>query len=221
MPEVIFKFDKERDLFNIWSTANSSSEWHDFKRGVTPNILKICDGRNFEDCKKELERIMKKVYLSGIIRIYTKAIQESWNNINDNFFKRLGKVMKKPINKKRFVGYITTAGRCPYDLEDYSFMVSLFFSLPQSLATTGHEIMHLQFHKYYWDIIEKEIGKEKTASLKESLTVLLNLEFNDFWFFIDKGYESHQELRSFISKTWKEERDFNVLVDKCIEYLKS
>ena len=81
--------------------------------------------------------------------------------------------------------------------------------------------MHLYFHKFYWNKIETEIGKEKTGDLKEALTILLNLEFKDLWFVEDLGYESHKELRNFIMEKWKEEKDFETLLDKCVEYLKT
>ncbi len=81
--------------------------------------------------------------------------------------------------------------------------------------------MHLYFHKFYWDSVEKKLGKEKTSDLKEALTVLLNLEFKDLWFVEDKGYESHKELRNFIMEKWKEEKDFEKLLEKCVEYIRN
>ena len=80
--------------------------------------------------------------------------------------------------------------------------------------------MHLYFHRFYWKNIEKEIGKEKTGDLKEALTVLLNLEFKDLWFVEDEGYEEHKELREFITQEWKNNKDFEKLLEKCVEYLK-
>ncbi len=128
------------------------------------------------------------------------------------------------LMKKRFGGevsaYLTTVGICPYDPDEPSFMFSLFYSLPNCLQTCGHEIMHLYFHKFYWDKIEKEVGEEKTADLKEASTILLNLEFKDLWFAEDRGYESHKELRQFIAEEWKKEKDFEKLLDKCVKYLK-
>jgi len=220
MPKVIFKFDKEKDLWNIWKTCNFNSAWHDFKKNLNLNILKIAEGKEFETCKKEIENYFKKVHESKLISIFIEAMDKSWNNINDKFFKRLEKIMKKPICSKEFVGYITTIGRCPYDFKEKSFMISISYSIPHGLKTVAHEIMHIQFHNTYWEEIEKEIGKEKTADLKEALTVLLNLEFKDLWFVEDKGYESHQKLRTFIEKQWKKEPDFDVLLDKCVNYLK-
>jgi hypothetical protein len=99
-------------------------------------------------------------------------------------------------------------------------MVSFFRDLASALNTCGHELLHIQFHNLYWNQVENQIGEKKTSDLKEALTVLLNLEFKDLWFVEDKGYEIHKELRKFITDEWKKEKDFRILLDKCINYLK-
>ncbi len=220
MPKVIFKFDKEKDLWNIWRICNFTSNWHDFKKSLNPKILKIAKGKEFKTCKKQIENYFKRIHKSELIPLFVDVINKSWNNINNEYFKRLENIMKKPICSQEFVGHITTMGRCPYDPKEKSFMVSIFYSIPQVLQTAAHEIMHIQFHNTYWEQIEKEIGKEKTADLKEALTVLLNLEFKDLWFVEDRGYESHQKLRNFITEEWKKKRDFDILMKKCVDYLK-
>lgn len=220
MPKVKFVFDKEKDLYSIWETCNESSNWYDFKKTVHPRFIEVCEGKKFKECKEELERRKKKMYNSGFIEIFAGAMQETWNKINNEYFKRLEKVMKKPIVNKQFTAYITTNIRCPYDYKKSSFMVSFFRDLLEGLKTCGHEIMHIQFHNTYWPKIEKQIGKKKTADLKEALTVLLNHEFRDLWFVDDRGYEPHKELREFIEQQWQKKKDFEVLLEKCIKYMK-
>jgi len=220
MSKVIFKFDKEKDLQNIWETCNFKSDWYNFKENLYPAYLEICEGKEFEICRDRILEHQKRLYDSELIKIFVKTIQEVWDNINDEFFKRLEKIMKKPICSKDFTGYITTMGRCPYDYEEPSFMVSLFYSLTHALVTCGHEIMHIQFHNTYWKEVEEKIGKEKTSDLKEALTVLLNLEFRDLWFMEDIGYKPHNDLRKFIEDEWRKEKDFGILMKKCVEFLK-
>ena len=58
--------------------------------------------------------------------------------------------MKKPICSDKFIGYFTIMGRCPYSIKEKSFMVCLFGNVFYALKTAAHEIMHLQFHEYYW-----------------------------------------------------------------------
>jgi len=221
MPEVIFKFDKEKDLWNIWDTCNFESKWSDdFTRGISPELILLCKGKKFKDVKDKLKKCRKKMYSSKLIPIITKVFNECWKNVNNEFFERLEKIMKKPFCCNKVTAYLTSVRRCPYNYkkEDAYFFVQLFNGIPNAMKTSGHEIMHIQFHNAYWPQIEKQIGKEKTADLKEALTVLLNLEFKDLWLVKDEGYSSHQKLREFIEKEWKKEPDFDILLEKCVEY---
>lgn len=142
-------------------------------------------------------------------------MEKAWKEIEKEFFIRMDNLMKNNFDEN-INAYLTTVGSCPYDPDEPSFIFSLFYSLPKSLQTCRHEIMHLYFHKFYWEKIE-----EKTAKLKEALTVLLNLEFKDLWLVEDYGYESHKKLRDFIVEKWREEKDFEKLLKKCVGYLKN
>tara|TARA_B100001971_G_C18242542_1_gene571872 strand:- start:612 stop:1292 length:681 start_codon:yes stop_codon:yes gene_type:complete len=220
MIKLEFLFDEEKDLWNIWDSCNHDSRWNDFKKNINAKILKICVGKEFKDCKEELREYMQKFYNSKIIEIFLESLKKSWKKINGDFFDRIKKVTKNDFPFDEVKVYITTSGRSPYNWKEPSFMVSVFYSLPHALNTCGHELLHIQFHNTYWEQIEEKIGKEKTADLKEALTILLNLEFKDLWFAKDKGYECHKELREFIKKTWEEKKDFGILLEKCVKYLK-
>jgi hypothetical protein len=218
MTKVIFKFNKEKDLYNYWDLSNCDKpSWANFS--LQEEVIKICKNKTFEECKNKLANHLLKLHKSKIIFINIKTVEKIWEEIENSFFKRMDKLMKN-IFSEEITAYLTTAGTCPYDPDEPSFMFSLFYSLPKNLQTCGHEIMHLYFHKFYWDKVEKQIGKEKTADLKEALTVLLNLEFKDLWFVEDRGYEQHKELREFISDEWKKGKNFEKLLEKCIEHLK-
>ncbi|MEK6823473.1 MAG: hypothetical protein AABY06_00410 [Nanoarchaeota archaeon] len=217
MQKVIFKFDKEKDLWNQWHKANWKSPWS--KSNIDPNIKKICENKKFKESKKELEKYFSKLYKSEMMNQTIICVENSWKKIEKEFFKRMDKIIKRKYSKK-ITAYLTSSGTCSYDPNEPSFMFSIYYSIPKNLSTCGHEIMHLYFHEFYWNSIEKEIGKEKTSDLKEALTVILNLEFIDLWFNSDSGYETHKELRDFITKTWRERKDFEFLLKKCVDYLK-
>lgn len=217
MVKVTFKLDKEKDLWNHWDKSNRKSSWAEFK--IPEKIKKICEGKKLEECKEELSNYLSSIHNSKIISLFIESMEKAWGEIEEEFFQRMNKLMKNNYNKN-INAYLTTNGTCSYDPDEPSFMFSLFYNLPFAIKTCGHEIMHLYFHKFYWDKIEKQIGKEKTADLKEALTVLLNFEFRDLWFVDDKGYEPHKELREFISNEWKKEKDLELLLDKCVNYLK-
>jgi len=218
MAKVEFKFDKEKDLWNHWHKSNWKSSWANFQ--INSKIKEMCGGKKLEECKDNLSDYLFGLQTSKIIQINLKCVEEAWRIIEEEFFKRMDNLMKNKFDKEIFA-YLTTVGICPYNPNEPSFMFSLFYSLPNALKTCGHEIMHLYFHKFYWESVEKEIGKEKTGDLKEALTVLLNLEFKELWFVEDHGYETHKELRNFIVEKWKEKKDFEKLLEKCIDYLKN
>ncbi|MCK9596070.1 hypothetical protein M0R19_02725 [Candidatus Pacearchaeota archaeon] len=223
MPQVIFKIDKEKDMYNLWELCNIDNPYveNPEKKQLNSDYKQLWDQKNFKECKREIEKDIQPLYSSGILNIFKDELEKAWEKVNNIYFSRLEKVIKKPIYPDKFTGYITTVGRCPYNPQDYSFMISIKRPLLQCLRTIGHELLHIQFHNSkHWETCEKEIGKEKTNDLKEALTVLLNLEFKDLWFVEDRGYDSHKELRNFITNEWKKEKDFERLIDKCVEYLK-
>lgn len=216
MTKVNFKFDKEKDLWNHWHKSNGKSSWANFK--IHPQIKKICEGNKFEKCKEELTAHLSKLQGSKLIQINLNSLDDAWREIEKEFFKRMDELMNNRFDKD-ITAYLTTLGVCPYDPDEPSFMFSLFYSLPHQLKTCGHEIMHLYFHRFYWDKIEPKIGKKKTGDLKEALTVLLNAEFKDLWFSKDYGYDSHKKLREFILKEWEKEKNFEKLLERCICFL--
>ncbi len=219
MPIVKFSFDKNKDLWNNWQICNNKSKWKDFSKNASKELIDITKEKTFEQCKNKIEEYLFPIHNSEIIQIFIDSLTKTWEKIEEEYFKRLTNITKKPIPYKNIICYVTTVGRCPYNEKEGWFMVNFFSSIPSALQTIGHEIMHLQFHKYFWENIEKQIGKEKTADLKEALTVLLNLEFRDLWFVEDKGYKPHKELRDFISKEWKKEKNFENLLKKSINYI--
>ena len=215
---VEFIFDKEKDLHNVWATCNWDSKWFDFASKMPTQLVKKLRGKEFADCQATLGEYSKKVYNHRMLKIAENAVNQSWGLIEKKYFDRLEGITGMPLNDKNIKAYLTTAPRCPYNFRDNWFMVNYFSSIPNMLAIAGHEIMHLHFHQNYWENIEKKIG-DKTGELKESLTVLLNLEFNDLWFVGDKGYVPHQKLRGFIAKQWEKNKDFNILLDKCVNHI--
>lgn len=223
MTKVTFKFDKEKDLWNNWFAVNFESKWELGKRfNNIPKLEKECKGKTFEECKKAIEDFHKKLHNSFLIEETRNAFQESWDEINEEFFRRLEKITENKFPFQEVTAYITTQSLCPYDYKEGSFMVPLFSNIPSALKKSAHEIMHLDFYKNNWKEIEDKIGKEKTADLKEALTILLNLEFRDLWFVEDKGKssEEQQKLREFIKKEWSKEKNYKSLLEKCVIYLK-
>jgi hypothetical protein len=224
--KVIFKFDKEKDAFNIFRTCNNP-KWYgeDFtkSRDITKKTINICKGKKFNNCKKELIKEREKIYASGFMEIYANALNLSWKKIEKEYFNRLEKITKRKFPHKKVSAYLTTIGMCWYQSNPKApnFDVNYFSSINNCLLTAGHELMHIHLHNTdWWKKVEKNIGYNKTHDLKEALTVLLNLEFSDLWIFIEFGYPNHIRLREFISKEWVKEKDFDKLTDNCIKWIK-
>jgi hypothetical protein len=217
MPTVTFKFDKEKDLWNNWDKATKVSSVESFI--VPDSIKKICEGKTFEEAKPELKKSLQKIHISHLIKLQIKTVEKAWAKIEKEYFHRMDRIMGHKYQKDS-TAYLTTSRYSPYNPEECWFMFGFFYSIPDAIRTCGHELMHFYFHNFYWANVEKEIGKDKTWHLKEALTVLLNLEFNDLWFARDEGKKGHEELRKFISEEWKKEKDFDKLLEKCVAKLK-
>jgi hypothetical protein len=222
-PKLIFRFDKHKDLWNAWYVANHKAQWQAKVSKEVLSVLSLCKGKRFEECKHQLEKLYQDFYKSPLIKQSVKLFQAAWNKIGNEFFKRLERMTKKPFPFNQVTVYLTTQPRCPYNVEERWLMVCFFGNIFYAVAAIAHELMHLHFHHYYWEKVEREIGHEKAAELKEALTVLLNLEFRDLWFVLDKGKpgKKQQALRKFVEAEWKKKKDFDGLIKKCVAYLRS
>lgn len=221
---VIFQFDKEKDLENIWRTCNVKPSYgHNWRDAVTPNIFKICHKKNYQTSKNELIKTMKYIHNSPISKPIVNSFNDAWKIIEKEFFRKLENVTKRKIKFKKVNAYLTTTWRCPYNPhgEVLHFFVNFFANVPHALKTAAHELMHMHIHNTdYWTKIENEVGDNKTHDLKEALTELLNLEFNDLLIVNDEGYPTHKILRRFISKEWKKEKNFEKLINNSIKWIK-
>lgn len=214
------QYNIKKDAWNYWSSINKSGPYTNPLRYMYAGLIKKIKRKTQFQVLKMQKKRFSNFQKSPLLGAYINALSKAWNGIEKKYFDRLKNITKKPICSRKFKVYITTIARCPYNAEEKWFMINFFSPIPHAMRTIGHEIMHLQFHKYFWKKIEKEIGEQKTGDLKEALTVLLNLEFKDLWFVEDEGYEKHKNLREFIAKQWQKQKDFNLLLDKCVEYLK-
>lgn len=142
----------------------------------------------------------KKLLRQLIIKEQLSALEGAWEKIERRYFKRLEKILRKPIFIKEFRCYLTTGFMCPYDPRDNSFMVSLWHNIPWNITTICHEIFHLQFLYYYGKYCREFISQEKLDDLKEALTFILDTDFKDLLLCEDEGYPAHRKLRRKLKK---------------------
>lgn len=222
--KINFKIDMNKDFENYYEAVNTKEHYgkKDWDKGMSKHIKKLIGNKNREEaCKSSLFYFQKSYEkYNKYFTLFLKQVEGYWKLIEEEFFKRIEKITSRKFPPDEFTVYLTTIFRCPYDYKEKWFMIS-FLQHPLFCAKIiAHELMHFHFIHYNWESIEKQIGENKTNDLKEALTVLLNLEFRDLFFFEDRGYKGHKRLREFIIKTWKKERNYDKLLNKCVEFLK-
>ncbi len=128
--------------------------------------------------------------------------QAEWDSVADAFTHRAEQVFGVALPHD-VIAYLTVSGRCPYNINQNLYFV--YMKYPHKARSTS---MHELWHFYTWyrlgRIWEAKLGKARYEDLKESLTVLLNIECADLMpeGITDKGYSQHQELRAEIAKAW-------------------
>jgi len=151
-----------------------------------------------------------------------QALEKSWRTVENKYFKILSGIMQRPIFLDKIDCYFTTGLVCIDNNDDSWFMVSMWHSIPFSITTICHEIMHLQFlYDYKGYLKEKGLKNNQIESLKEALTFLLNeSEFNKIILCQDVGYPEHDSLRRKFKEIWQENKNFQSFLDKAVEIIK-
>jgi hypothetical protein len=173
-----------------------------------------------KEIEKDIEEIYKKEYKLNAI---ASDVNNEWVKIEKEFIKRLEAVHngnKFPYSSVK--GVLSCAGRFGYNADQGWFATDMFRNKFISIDTAMHEIMHFMFHKYYDQKFDgKDLKEEQRWDIKESFSVILNLEFDDLRFWPDNGYSPHKKIRKVIEESWKQNRDFNKALDLAIEFVKS
>jgi len=227
MAKIIFQYDFKKDA-SIWVYfGRRRKKLYGFKAKVDfipPELLKQIRKTNKESAEKIIYNYLinhpKKQIRHLIINQELKSLQETWRKIENKFFRKLEKITQRPIFTDKFKAYFTFANMFPYDEKENWFMVGVCSSLPNQITTICHEVMHLQFLYYYREYCRKFISENQLQDLKESLTFMLNTDFNDVILTVDNGYSKHQKLREKLQKEWEKEKDFKKFLDKAIEITK-
>ncbi|MEK6893617.1 MAG: hypothetical protein AABX07_05450 [Nanoarchaeota archaeon] len=217
---VNFTFNIDNDIKNIYNTYKNPTAY-DYKFVLPVKISEIISNKDLKDCKDKLIEYNSNIYSSKNIVLLLNTIREYWRRIEQEYIKRLEIITKRKFDIKKVTAYGITIGRCPYNPKDKSYSFPIFGSLLQILKTSGHEIFHLHFHKYFFENIKREVGEESAHDIKEAITTaLLNLEFKDLWLMHDQGYEKHAALIKLITIEWNKNKNFELLLKKCIDYTK-
>jgi len=205
---------KDKDMWGL--------NWRDQIAQIPDELLEKIEKVSFSSAQKIVENYIakdsKKEYKDNIMNLEMQALEKSWRTVEKKYFKILSVITKQPIFTEKFSCYFTTGLMCPYNEKEDWLMVSMWHSTPFSITTICHEIMHLQFLKYYKKYLKKKgLKNDQIEDLKEALTFLLNeTEFEDIILSQDNGYPEHQKLRKKLKNIWSKNKNFQNLIDEAI-----
>lgn len=217
--KIKFSKDLDKDARNWWEANNRLSYGYDFGKKCPLEIKKKVKGKKWKDVKNYLKNTIKKYYKEypDWKRINEKNIKPYWGQI----IKRLEKIHNRKFPVKAVTIFYTSSPRCPYGGGSKNFWIQIHTHKKNKKALLEilvHELMHLFFHKYFWQVCKKsELNEEQIHDIKESFSVLINEEFKDLKL-QDRGYDSHKKLRRFILKEWKKSKNFEKVLKSTIKY---
>lgn len=206
--KIIFDYNKEKDIGCILNFGKGSINSNSSTK--TYNLLVSKYGEN--PTEGDTSNFIKEYISSKGIDVekYRSSYQNDWDIISDEYQKISERIFKVSLPKD-ITAYLTLNDRCPYNIYNNLFFVTLTYNSTKSI------VMHELWHFYTWYkfgvIWEEKLGKQKYNDIKESLTVLLNIECKDLFPENKKdiGYPQHQELREKIIKIWNETKDIDKL----------
>ena len=228
MPKVTFQYNIKKDAWSWVSVTRDKDKnifglnWREqivhIPEDLLGKILKLDFSEANSITESYLKNHPKRKYRKLIIKQELIALGNAWGKIEKSFFNILSHITNKPIYRDDFKCFLTTGFMCPYNERENWFMVSMWHSLPFSITTICHELLHLQFLHYYRDYLEKKgLNDKQIEDIKESLTFLLNEpEFENIILSKDKGYPEHQRARQQLKKIWRENKTFSKFLDKAI-----
>ncbi|MFA5248346.1 MAG: hypothetical protein WC415_03815 [Patescibacteria group bacterium] len=226
MVKINFNYDIDKDSWSWVSIAKDKNlwglDWRSEVAHIPDDLLNKILKLNFKTAevaaKQYIEKNPKAIIKHEIVKIQILALQKAWRFVEKKYFEILESVIQKPIFIDSFGCYFTTGLMCPYNEKENWFMVSMWHSIPFSITTICHEIMHLQFLHYFKAYLKKKgLKNNQIEDLKESLTFLLNEpEFNKIIMCKDVGYPEHIKLRKKLQNIWLKNKNFQNLIDEAI-----
>lgn len=230
MIKVNFDYNLQKDAWSWVLIAKDKDmwglNWRDQIAQIPDKLLakikKVSFARAQKTVEDYIEKDSKKGYKTKVMKSEMQALEKSWRIVEKKYFEILSIIIGQPIFTEKFSCYFTTGLVCPYSEKENWFMVSIWHSTPFSITTICHELMHLQFLKYYKKHLKKEgLKNNQIEDLKEALTFLLNeSEFEGIILSQDNGYPEHQELRKKLKNIWSKDSNFQNLIDEAICIIK-
>lgn len=225
--KVIFKIDKDLDFRNHLTGARVALEGSISMSPQTSEYFKSLRDATEEEKRNIFDKRTSKFYseeMKSVRNLLVKQTQEMWDLIEDRYFNKMEEIHKKSFPLDMISGILSTTPTVyGYDFHEGNPWFACTFDSPlKAMHVATHEIMHIFFHRYFWNEYKDkfELSEKQIYKIKESVTVILNLEFSDIRINPDNGHSGHESLREKIKEDWIKYKDFEkVLEDACI-YIK-
>lgn len=223
MKKQIVKFvinknlDIQNHLIGLKTYKNKVHSSVQHKNEKFDTLLKLSKAKQKISIAKDIAKYyspIKKKFLNSIVA----DINREWLKIEKDFLIKLEKIYKKPFPYNSIRGIVSSANRFGYDPDEHWFATSMWRNKFMAMDIATHELMHFMFHKYYWKICsDKGLSFKQIWDIKESFTVLLNLECSSIRFEPDYGYPEHKNIRDAIKKSWKKNPSFERALESAIK----
>lgn len=213
--KINFCYDKNKDVWCLLNKGKGSNNSPKPTKQYEQFVAMYGADPSFEDATSFVDQyiIKNEIDIRGCIELF----QHNWEQVQNEFQNR-AEIIFDTILPNDITAYLTINSRCPYNVEDNYFYVSM-----QSNNVRGI-IMHELWHFYTWQGLgvnqEEILGPQKYNDIKEALTGLLNVECRDLLTedMTDAGYPQHQDLRKQILKYWEKDRNIKNLWNHIIRY---
>lgn len=222
---VTFKVDKKIDFKNHLIGMNSYKKHRPPTQGLVKyyNKLKKASGKQrFEIFKIRTARFYnpKRKKFRDWVLTHT---QEAWNLIEKDYIKAIEKIHGIKFSYKKIDGILSTADRFGYNPKGNRKWFACSYKSPLfSIDIAMHEIMHFVFHEHFHKQWQNKFSltDNQMWAIKESFTVLLNIECSNLRFELDQGYPAHEKIRLRIKNDWKKYKNFEKVLDNVCGYVK-
>ncbi len=203
---VNFTYNREQDVICLMRFGKKSNNSAHPTKVYGELVAQYGESPSEGDTSAFIDTYVAKhsIDLGSFIQHYTN----DWMLVASEFQKRAESVFKTTLPAD-ITSYLTVNTRCPYDIHENLF----FVSVPS--ASARNVVMHELWHFYTWYGLgidqEEKLRRERYNECKESLTVLLNIECADLFpeGITDIGYPQHQALRERITTLWLKEKNIH------------
>lgn len=214
------KKDIYADARNWYGACHRFSHGTNWKKAMPSGVASKIADKTEKEAFKFLIPFLKQKYIKekDALDSYRIFLNEEFENKFQKSCDKIVQVMGRPLYRNDFTVYITTLPRGPYNKETGSLWICLNWADP--IRCFLHELCHFQFI-HYWAQNKKskvnKLSREEFEFLKESLTIILDKDFELIIQSPDRGYAIHQEFRKELERYWAKTRDFEKLVDFGVE----